>query len=140
MTRRERLLAEVGNFPITSVPCEECGAGPGSCCWNNGVTAFHTARVAAAIAERDRLADFPTPHDVRDTPISNGARVAYNLSGYVAEGRVLSVAAKPNPRQWGDAWLYTFKIELQHAAYGHGKGHVSKVKDRRSILVLADVH
>lgn len=133
---REEALAEIGNFPISSVPCSECGAGPGSCCWNNGVTAFHTPRVLAAIAKRDAVPDWPEPTDTRNTPIRPGLNVAYNISGEVAAGRVLSIAAKPNPRQWGRPWLYTFKVELQHSAAGKGRGHVSKVTNAHNLLVL----
>lgn len=84
----------------------------------------------------------PDPRDTRGTVIAAGARVAYNLSGYVVEGRVLSHSARWKPLSWNPEgrWYWTFKIELQHAACGHGKGHVSTVREPKGILVLGDVH
>jgi len=65
-----------------------------------------------------------TQHDARGNPIEEGCRVAYNISGDIALGEVLSVG----PRG--------FKVRLGHFCAGKPAGHISKVRRATSILVL----
>lgn len=64
--------------------------------------------------------------DARDTPITVGAEVFYNLSGDAAKGRVVATPPSEN----------IFKIELLFPVGGMPTGHISKVKNSNSILVL----
>lgn len=77
--------------------------------------------------------------DARGTQIIEGARVAYNLSGDVAVGVVVRMPGKQgqHPR-WGHYVGGPITIELTHNAAGMSKGHLSKVKNPRSVLVLKD--
>lgn len=62
--------------------------------------------------------------DSRGTVIEPGQRVAYNLSGQVGEGVVQAVRGG------------TTSIELLDRCAGMPPGHISKVKNSCSILVL----
>lgn len=60
--------------------------------------------------------------DSRGNPITVGARVAYNLSGDVAYGEVMRVS--------------TVVRILALSGYYAGRGHVSTVRNPRSVMVL----
>ena len=62
--------------------------------------------------------------DSRGTEIEVGQRVAYNLSGQVAEGDIVSTKG------------WTIGIKLIDCCAGMDPGHISKVKNPTSILVL----
>lgn len=65
-----------------------------------------------------------THHDSQGHPISAGLRVAFNRSGDVVPGIVLDV----HPSH--------IKIKSIAASGGHPEGHISRVKNGRSVLVL----
>jgi hypothetical protein len=65
----------------------------------------------------------PQPKDVRGTELRPGQKCAYNMSGDLALGKILDV-------QHGH-------VKILRLAGGFEKlGHISKVKNRRSIMVL----
>ena len=72
--------------------------------------------------------------DLRGTPVTVGADVAYNLSGYVARGVIIS-ARHISTNQWGHIKA-DIRVRLAHSACGHERGHISKVRDPKSVLVL----
>jgi hypothetical protein len=65
--------------------------------------------------------------DNRDTVITVGAPVAFNLSGQVALGHVVST---------GTRGTGPFRVRLAHKAAGHPAGHISRVRRSYSLLVL----
>lgn len=74
----------------------------------------------------------PEPTDNRSTPVQEGQRVAFNLSGQVALGEVLAVV--PGTR-YGRP-VHTIHVELLHEAAGMFTGHISKIRDPLNLLVL----
>jgi hypothetical protein len=73
-----------------------------------------------------------TDFDNRGTVPQLGNRVAFNISGQVAKGIVKDI--RPSAR-YGRVGK-TYHVELEHAAAGMPRGHVSKVRDATSLLVL----
>lgn len=73
------------------------------------------------------------PVDTRNTPITSGCTVAYNISGQVALGqvkRIVSTTRYGRPR-------WEFEVVLQHRAAGCAAGHFSRVTNPCNLLVLA---
>ncbi len=135
MPDRREMLAKLRRFAIVSVPCDACGAGVGSCCYgpNGGVSAFCDERLEAALAA---MYATPDPRDNRGKLVEPGAKVAFNLSGQLAAGEIVSVRATPNVHAWGASHKWTIRVRLTHQASGFWPGHVSKVTDPRNVLVL----
>ena len=78
--------------------------------------------------------------DNRGTELAVGQLVAYNLSGQIAKGRILSCGRERRERA-GGGWTYnkdTIKVELLHRAAGMWPGHVSTVRSSVNVLVLLD--
>lgn len=75
--------------------------------------------------------------DFRGNEIKPGVRVAYNFSGAVVLGTVVKAEIKKrNQRIWGESYEYNFHIRLDFPAGGKKVGHISKVKNKSSIIVL----
>lgn len=66
-------------------------------------------------------------NDVRGNELKPGVYVAYNLSGDVARGQLVSA---------GRGGHGPYKVRLLHKAAGHFPGHISNVRRARAMLVL----
>lgn len=70
--------------------------------------------------------------DNRGTELRVGQEVAYNISGQVAKGKIISLIG-------GGASIAVkmkIKVKLLHTAAGMPMGHVSTVTNERNVLVL----
>jgi hypothetical protein len=67
--------------------------------------------------------------DTRDASLEPGVYVAYNLSGDVAKGQIVSA---------GRGGYGPYKVRLLHDAAGFRTGHISNVKRHRSMLVIPE--
>jgi hypothetical protein len=69
--------------------------------------------------------------DHRGTLIEDGLRVAYNRSGDVDLGVIVSIVKNEwKPRSYG-GWMLNFEIHIQAE-----DGHVSKVKNPNSFVII----
>lgn len=80
--------------------------------------------------------------DNRGTPLKVGDRVAYNISGEVAVGKILRlVQGKYEASGYG--WMRCVKkplieVQLEHRAAGQPAGHISKVRHETNVIVLKE--
>lgn len=72
--------------------------------------------------------------DNRGTELQVGQEVVYNISGQVAKGRILGT-----DKRWRRSYhTPCVHVELLHSAAGAPAGHVSKVRNPTSVLVLLE--
>lgn len=69
--------------------------------------------------------------DSRGTPIEEGRKVAFNLSGQVALGTIMLAG-----EGGGSPYRRNIRVKLDHACAGHPAGHISRVRNQASVLVL----
>lgn len=69
-------------------------------------------------------------YDNRGTELQVGQYVAYNISGQVAKGRIVSLRESYQRQD--------IRIKLLHRAAGMYPDHISKVTNDRAVLVLQD--
>ncbi len=67
--------------------------------------------------------------DTRGVQIAVGQHVAYNISGSVAKGEVVSIPSFQRS---------TYKIRLEHEAAGKKPGHISTVMRPWSMMVIPE--
>lgn len=73
--------------------------------------------------------------DNRGTPIKTGDKVAYNLSGQIACGKVISVSpAIRNDRGYGYKQRAMIKVQMEFPKYPAGA--ISKVRDPKNVMVI----
>lgn len=76
----------------------------------------------------------PEPTDARGTRIEVGRRVVVNVSGDL--GLAVVVAIKPGTKYGWRNWVTHAK--LLHRVAGQPAGHISKIANSRSVLVLLE--
>ena len=79
------------------------------------------------------------PKDFQGKSIDVGTKIAFNLSGTVAIGKVVKLIPKKdrdeNHLRWHPEDTHTFKIELI-AGNGYKVGHISTVTNIRNLISL----
>jgi hypothetical protein len=91
---------------------------------------FYTRHPHSWLSEAEQNEQTEALLDNRGEPVVPGHTVAYNLSGEVAVGEVVEVPADTRP------YKRRIRIRLAHRAAGHPEGHVSRVNNEKSVLVL----
>ena len=84
------------------------------------------------------------PKDFRGQELSEGTYVAYNLSGEIALGKIVSWREVPYPQNY-PSYLrresrYEFKIPLVAAHHSPKIGHVSTVTSQWNLMALTELH
>lgn len=75
--------------------------------------------------------------DNRGAEILEGRECAFNLSGEIAKGVVLSASSTPYPTVYNPLGRrFRIKVELLHGAAGHQAGHISTLRSPKNLLML----
>lgn len=73
--------------------------------------------------------------DSRGTLLAEGQRVAYNISGCIAIGRIIELRARSGYSYTG----HSIKVIMeQERCAGCRQGHITKIKHATSVLVIQD--
>lgn len=107
--------------------CDGC-----ACTWYHpNVKAIEKDRKAV----EEALAAVPT--DYRGEELRPGRRVAFNLSGTVALGEIVSARmTKSIRRSWGWEYEYDIRVRVLHDHPNQKAGHISRLKNNLNLVVL----